>query len=96
MASECIAVAPEALALLEQRLRALPVKWSTAQLIDLSGAPEVKKEYDHVWNSWSDARSKLDDALGQLADVVKAVRETFVAVDRELSSGLGGDEPLTY
>ncbi len=84
-----IRISPAYLNDLESVVRRLPMSADSVEYIDFSASTEVAPAYDSLEGKWSKHHSELRDSLMHVADVIKAIRESFEGVDGALAENIG-------
>jgi hypothetical protein len=84
-----IRIAPAYLSELEGAVRKLPMDTAVVLYMDFSKSGPVDSAYDDKQKRWTDHNLKLADSLNQLADVIRAIRQSFVDIDNNLAANLG-------
>jgi hypothetical protein len=89
MAGE-IRLSPAYLSSLESMLRQLPLDTSVMLLEDFSESGPVDAAYEGLQNKWTKHHGELCESLEGLAEVIKAIRESFESTDASQAEKVGG------
>jgi hypothetical protein len=84
-----IRIAPAYLTELEGAVRRLPMDTAVVLYMDFSKSGRLHSAYEDKQKRWTDHNLKLADSLTQLAQVIHAIRESFVDLDTSLAANLG-------
>ena len=61
----------------------------TVEYCDFSQSGEVAPAYDSIEAKWSKHHGQLRDSLTNVADVIKAIRESFEGIDNSFAENIG-------